>query len=139
MEVPNVQEQSPLALDGNGKATVTLSVDRLLQTVGGLLLMVCMGLQVWMLKTMVDYGNRLTAIESSRFTSDDALELTKAITQLQSREPEMPPWFVNQVQANTDTLDEVKKSVQTLERTSPEDVLAELKEIRTDLTKIKQP
>ena len=65
--------------------------------------MITMGLQGWMLSTLVAVQNRVTAIEANRFTASDGMELMRVIEAVRrDMPPEVPPkWFQTQVDNNT--------------------------------------
>ena len=94
---------------------MTLTVDRVLQTVGGILLTITLGIQGWLLTTMLDHSDRLTHIEASRFTANDAMRLTTAITRLQAEERNPPAWFVDQVRDNSRKLEQVQTTLNKVE------------------------
>lgn len=62
-----------------------LSVDKLLQTIGGLLLTICLGIATWALSQISDLNDamtsldkRITTIEANRFTVKDGADMRKS-------------------------------------------------------------
>lgn len=80
---------SVAAKQGMSPETVAV-VSKLLQTVGGILLTVCMGLTTWGLKTAISNSDRITAIESNRFTVDKGLELWKEVSKIRQELAALP-------------------------------------------------
>lgn len=103
---------------GEEIAIRSLNLDRVLQTVGGVLLCVTMGLQGWMLQTVVNNASRLTAIEANRFTASDGMALVQTIERLRSdMPPEVPPkWFQQQVDGHTRILQRMDERLDAIEQ-----------------------
>jgi len=97
-----------------------ISMDRLFQTVGGLLLTICLGLATWGLKTAVANSERITAIEANRFKADDGKDIWKEIAVIREAmahlPKEVPPkWFqdlVKKLDIKVDKLDERLDSIE---------------------------
>lgn len=64
--------------------SAAITADRVLQTVGGLLLVVCLALAGWGLRTAAGNSERLTAIESSRFTMKDASKIGEVMSEIRT-------------------------------------------------------
>lgn len=96
----------------------TVTIDRVLQTVGGVLLMVTMALQGWMLQTVVANANRITAIEANRFTASDGMELMRLIEAVRrDMPPEVPPkWFQAQVDSHTQMMRRLDERLDSIEQ-----------------------
>jgi TolA-binding protein len=62
---------------GERKAVGAFSADRLLQTVGGILLTVCLGLTTWTLKNVTELMTRISVLEARRDGDDKALQELK--------------------------------------------------------------
>lgn len=81
---------------------------KLLQTVGGILLTICLGLAGWGLKTAISNSDRLTAIEANRFTVDKGLELWQEVSKIRQEIAAMP----SVTQAVRDKLDAVARNLE---------------------------
>lgn len=77
---------------------------------------VILGLSTWVLTSMIDVRERLTAIESNRFTSRDGVEVWKEIARIREEMATLPretppPWFLEEFRALEYKVDQLQESL----------------------------
>lgn len=87
-----------------------ISVDRALQTLGGILLAICLALAGWGLKTAAGNSERLTAIEASRFTIQDGAGIAEVMSDIKTKLAVVE----SSVQATGKQMDNLTKEVKRL-------------------------
>lgn len=98
----------------------SLSADKVLQTIGGVLLTVCLALAGYGLRTAVENSERLARIEANRFSVADGAELWREIAKIRETIAKMPAsddppeWFVRRVEKLEASLLEISRELQRL-------------------------
>jgi hypothetical protein len=93
----------------------------MLDLVMGVLLISALGLASWNLKMTVDLSGRITAIESNRFTSKDALEVWQEIGSIRKDIAGLPPdYFESQFDDLVGVVHDISERLARIEeRTRP--------------------
>lgn len=110
--------------------TDRITAPMVLQTLGGFLLTICLGIAAFGLKTAINNSDRLTAIEANRFTVKHGAELWREIARIRETMaalPDDPSQDIKDLQRSMDRLLAVK----------PSDVMKEVSLLRKELRELR--